>query len=84
MGAHELRYFSDTPLFFYLIWVIVIILTHGHHEYTGGLNFLENESPLLSKQLLAHSNCFKPKGFEGLDIGSPLKEKEVLERFNVQ
>lgn len=64
-----------------------LVLSHGHNDHMGGLQYLVDKD-LSNVKLLAHPGVFKKRNYGGLDISSPvelkqLKVKEVIDGTNV-
>lgn len=53
-----------------------LVLSHGHNDHTGGLIYLKNKDLTMTK-LIAHKDVFIDRKNEGLDIGSPVKLKDL-------
>lgn len=59
-----------------------IVLSHGHNDHTGGLQFLCDAIELSHTELIAHPDCFLPK-YDGEEaIGAPLTAEEISRRLH--
>lgn len=63
-----------------------LVLSHGHNDHTGGLQYLKDYD-LSNVKIIAHPNVFIPRVNKGLQIGSPvslnqLKVKEYIDGTN--
>lgn len=54
-----------------------IVISHGHNDHTGGLEFLFREIENTEAELIAHQDCFEQKICEKEEIGSPLTKEEL-------
>lgn len=54
-----------------------IVLSHGHNDHTGGLQFLAEKQDISKVELLAHPDCFLPKYDEDEYIGAPFSKQEI-------
>lgn len=59
--------------------VNMCVLSHGHNDHTGGMVHWTKKVPLI-----CHPDCLHETVYEGLAIGSPLREDEIREKFEVQ
>lgn len=58
-----------------------ILLSHSHNDHTGGLKpLLKLDFPEKPK-LIAHPDALLPHEWNGMDIGSPVSERELAEKF---
>lgn len=57
--------------------ISTIVLSHGHNDHTGGLEYLINQGILNNYKILAHPDVFKKRKYNGNYIGSPISEKEL-------
>ena len=53
-----------------------LVLSHGHNDHTGGLQYLKDYD-LSNVKLISHPNVFIPRVNEGLQIGSPIELSEL-------
>lgn len=53
-----------------------LVLSHGHNDHTGGLQYL-SEIDTSKTTLLAHPCVFEARNHKGLEIGSPIKLKDI-------
>ena len=59
----------------------IIVFSHGHNDHTGGLRYLPDD--IKDIRVLAHPDAFKPKRFDGDSIGSPIEQKQLASRFQL-
>lgn len=57
--------------------ISTIVLSYGHNDHTGGLEYLMNQGILNNYKIVAHPDAFKKRKYNGNDIGSPVSEKEL-------
>lgn len=56
------------------------VLSHGHNDHTGGMKYWNGKYV----PLIAHPDCLGKTVFGGLDIGCPLSECELNEKFELR
>lgn len=59
-----------------------IVLSHGHNDHSGGLQFLFARFELSHVNLIAHPDCFLPKYDDIEYIGAPYSNAEVAHKAN--
>ena len=62
----------------YLNDVNTCVLSHGHNDHTGGMVHWTKRVPLI-----CHPDCLHETMYENLQIGSPLSEAEIREKFDL-
>ncbi|MBP3398179.1 MAG: MBL fold metallo-hydrolase [Erysipelotrichaceae bacterium] len=55
------------------------VLSHGHNDHTGGIQFWNGKRI----PLICHPDCIGKTVYEQLDIGCPLSESELNEKFEL-
>ena len=61
-----------------------VLLSHSHNDHTGGLKPLRAIPSEKKPMLIAHPDALLPHDWNGMDIGSPVSEKDLSEVFEVQ
>ncbi len=56
------------------------VLSHGHNDHTGGLAYWK----LKKVPLICHPDCIGKTVYEGLEIGNPLDENQLSEKFELK
>lgn len=54
-----------------------VVLSHGHNDHSEGLKYLHAEIGLQNIKVIAHPDCFFPKYYDNLFIGSPYSVSEI-------
>lgn len=62
----------------------VILLSHSHNDHTGGLKPLLEQDFRRRPTFIAHPDALLPHDWNGMDIGSPVSEKELAKAFELQ
>ena len=60
-----------------------ILLSHSHNDHTGGLKPLLELDFQKKPQFFAHPDALLPHDWNGMDIGSPVSERELAEKFEL-
>ncbi len=58
-----------------------IVISHGHNDHTGGLEYLIQNSVFQDKKIIAHPKCFRKIVDLGEDVGSPIEGEEIKKFF---
>ncbi|MDD5946024.1 MAG: MBL fold metallo-hydrolase [Clostridia bacterium] len=61
-----------------------VVISHGHNDHTGGLTELMKTEFTGRPIFTAHPDVFLKRSFEGLDIGCPISEAEVSDKFDMR
>ena len=61
-----------------------IILSHGHNDHTGGLKYLISQLKNNNIEIIAHTQCFAKKYFEGEYIGTSVSKEEIENKFKLR
>lgn len=59
--------------------ISTIVLSHGHNDHTGGMEYLINQDIPNKYKIVAHPDVFKRRKCNGNYIGSPVSEKDLKE-----
>ena len=60
-----------------------IIISHGHNDHTGGLEYLSKNITNKNIEIIAHLNCYDKKYYEGEYIGTPILKEELEQNFKL-
>ncbi len=60
----------------------MIVLSHGHSDHTGGLQYLDSVFDQKKRKLIAHPLCFEKRRNGQNDISSPLRAEEIREKYD--
>ena len=60
-----------------------VLLSHSHNDHTGGLAHLMKRTFLKKPKLIAHPDALLPHSYNGLEIGCPVSEGELAEKFEL-
>lgn len=63
--------------------VSTVVLSHGHNDHTGGMQYLMDRFQHRNYKVIAHPHVFKKRVCEGLDIGAPLSEAQIKQVADV-
>lgn len=55
------------------------VLSHGHNDHTGGMKYWQ----MKKIPLICHPDCVGRTIYDGIDIGCPLSEAELNEKFEL-
>ncbi len=61
-----------------------IVLSHGHNDHTGGLEFLIKTEFVEAPVLTAHPDALLKRYADGLDIGSPVDENGLRGKMDLR
>lgn len=61
-----------------------IVISHGHNDHTGGLEYLIKKIRNKNIEIIAHTHCFYKKYFENNYIGTPIDKKKIEENFKLK
>ncbi len=60
-----------------------VLLSHSHNDHTGGLAPMMELDYGKKMKFIAHPNALLPHDWNGMDIGSPVSEKALAEKFDL-
>ena len=60
-----------------------VLLSHSHNDHTGGLAHLMKRAFPKKPKLIAHPDALLPHSYNGLEIGCPVSEGELAEKFEL-
>jgi len=60
-----------------------VLLSHSHNDHTGGLKPLLELDYEKKPRFIAHPDALLPHDWNGMDIGSPVAEEALAERFEL-
>lgn len=61
-----------------------ILLSHSHNDHTGGLKPLLTLDFPQKPRLIAHPDALLPHEWNSMEIGSPVSQEELTEKFTLQ
>ena len=61
--------------------VDTVVLSHGHNDHTGGLQYLSDLRQSIN--VYAHPEADEDKSYEGLDISMPVRFEQLNDNFKV-
>lgn len=60
-----------------------VLLSHSHNDHTGGLKPLLQRNFDKKPRCIAHPDALLPHDWNGMDIGSPVSQEELEEKFDL-
>ena len=60
-----------------------ILLSHSHNDHTGGLKHLMERTFAKKARLVAHPDALLPHWHEGLELGCPVTQRALAEKFEL-
>ena len=61
-----------------------VLLSHSHNDHTGGLKPLMELDFVKKPVFIAHPDALLPHDWNGMDIGSPVSQMELAEKFELK
>lgn len=59
-----------------------IVISHGHDDHTKGLMKIVEKFKTLNIELISHPDAFYAKESRGEEVGSPLRQNEIMKSFS--
>ena len=60
-----------------------IVISHGHNDHTGGLEYLYKNIKNKNLEIIAHPTCFEKKYYEDEYIGTPVLKGKLEQDFKL-